>query len=69
MAVDNTWLKVVAAEKDGGKHGWGRRCRQMWSAGRAVERKGSDLTQAGLSEGSAYAPVYHALKGGRAGPF
>lgn len=32
-------------------------------------KKGCDLTQAGLSEGTLYVPVYHALKGGHAGPF
>lgn len=31
--------------------------------------RGSDLTQAGVSlRAAAHAPVYHALKGGRAGP-
>ncbi|KAI4807981.1 hypothetical protein KUCAC02_027747, partial [Chaenocephalus aceratus] len=34
-----------------------------------LRKRGSDLTQAGLSEGTLYAPVYHALKGGHAGPF
>lgn len=33
------------------------------------EKRGSDLTQAGLSEGALCAPVYYALKGGHAGPF
>lgn len=40
---------------------------QRWRISR--EKRGSDLTQAGLSEGTPYAPVYHALKGGHAGPF
>lgn len=39
------------------------------NAGGSAEKRGSDLTQAGLSEGTPYAPVYHALKGGHAGPF
>lgn len=38
-------------------------------AGGSAEKKGSDLTQAVLSEGTLYAPVYHALKGGHTGPF
>ena len=33
------------------------------------EKRGSDLAQAGFSEGTLNAPVYHALKGGQAGPF
>lgn len=33
------------------------------------EKKVSDLTVAGLSEGILYDPVYHALKGGHAGSF
>lgn len=46
---------------------WKAPSRQI--AGGSAEKKGSDLTQAGLSEGTLYAPVYHALKGGHAGPF
>lgn len=37
--------------------------------GGSAERKGSDLTQTGLSEGMLYDPVYHALSGGHAGSF
>lgn len=40
-----------------------------WNAGGSAKKRGSDLTQAGLSEGTLYAPVYHALKGGHARPF
>lgn len=38
-------------------------------AGGSAQEGGSDLTQAGLSEGMPPAPVYHALKGGHAGAF
>lgn len=46
-----------------------RKAQSRWIAGGSAEKKGSDLTQAGLSEGMLYAPVYHALKGGHGGPF
>lgn len=47
--------------------GWEAQSRR--NAGGSAEQRGSDLTQAGLSEGAVYAPVYHSLKGGHAGPF
>lgn len=47
--------------------GWEAQSRR--SAGGWAEKRGSDLAQAGQSEGTRYAPVYHALKGGHAGPF
>lgn len=47
----------------------GSEAQSRYNAGGSAERGGSDLTQAGLSEGTLYAPVYHALKGGHAGPF
>lgn len=47
--------------------GW--KAQSRWNAAGSAEKRGSDLTQAGLSEGTLYAPVYHALKGGHAGPF
>lgn len=39
------------------------------SAGGSAIKRGSDLTQPGLSKGRRYAPVYHALKGGNAAAF
>lgn len=54
-------------QTDGLVCGWEAEAR--WSAAGSAKKRGSDLTQAGLSEGMMYAPVYHALKGGHAGPF
>lgn len=53
--------------------GWRRRGHAdkavSFAAGRLSRGGGSDLAQAGQSEGTPYALVYHALKGGHAGPF
>lgn len=40
-----------------------------WGGSAERNKEGSDLAQAGLSEGMLYDPVYHALKGGHAGSF
>lgn len=75
MPADKASEKVKAQ-----RDGQGQRCRQMVSflSGRLIRggaledqprKRGSDLTPAGLSEGTVYAPVYHALKGGHAGLF
>lgn len=82
MAADKAWTlwRRRTMEERWRRDGQGRRCRQTVSfvSGRLhrggsredqPRKKGSDLTQAGLSEGTLYAPVYHALKGGHAGPF
>lgn len=64
----------MAEEKDEGKDGqaallsrW--KVQPRWNAGGSAEKRGSDLTQAGLSEGTLHSPVHHALKGGHTGPF
>lgn len=54
-------------QTDGLISGW--KAQSRGNAGGSAEKRGSDLTQAGLSEGALYAPVYHALKGGHAQPF
>lgn len=75
MPADKASEKVKAQ-----RDGQGQRCRQMVSflSGRLIRggaledqprKRGSDLTPAGLSEGTVYAPVYHALKGGHTGLF
>lgn len=66
MAADKACWKVVAEETDGGemdRDGDADRPSHLWlggsvegDAGGSAERRGSDLTQAGLSEGTLYAP-------------
>lgn len=80
MAADkDLWESCVLEEEDRSERR-GQRCRRRvsfsvwkaqlrWSAGGSAEKRGSDLTQAGVSEGRLCAPVYHALKRGHAGPF
>lgn len=64
--MEERWTETEM-QTDGLISGW--KAQSRGNAGGSAEKRGSDLTQAGLSEGALYAPVYHALKGGHAQPF